>query len=117
MCSMIGMETGSRAYLKYRTVVRIHKRLPCKCSVHEFTHDTNVGFPPVSYCVYQLASFPCTPPVLITRSMQIQRGKAWEIWSCVVMSGRGGAVPDEESPSHFLYYQSESGGQSVSKAA
>jgi len=62
MCSMIGMETGSRIYLKYRTVVRILKRLPCKCSVHEFTHDINVGFLPVSYCVYKLASFP-PPPV------------------------------------------------------
>ena len=48
MCSMIGVETGSRSYLKCKTAVRIHKKLPCKCSVRkllEFTRDTNVGFP------------------------------------------------------------------------
>jgi len=48
MCSMIGVEPGSRSYLKCRTAVRIHKKLPCKCSERkllEFTRDTNVGLP------------------------------------------------------------------------
>ena len=39
---------GSRFYLKYRTAIRIHKKLPCKYFVRkllEFTHNTNVGFP------------------------------------------------------------------------
>jgi len=37
-----------------------------------------------------LASFPGLSHLqyLIAYSMQIQRGKAWEIWSRVVMSGR-----------------------------
>jgi len=36
---------ASRSYLKCRTAVRIHKKLPCKCSVRkllQFTCDTNV---------------------------------------------------------------------------
>ena len=48
MCSMIGVETGSRSYLKCRTAVRIHKKLPCKrssCKLLIFNRDTNVGFP------------------------------------------------------------------------
>jgi len=43
MCNMIGVETVSRSYLKCRTAVIIHKKLPCKCSVCEllkFTRDT-----------------------------------------------------------------------------
>ena len=49
---------------------------------------------------------------LIAYSMQIRRGKAWEISSRAVTSGRQkvdtrGAVPDEESRSPFLYYRSE----------
>jgi len=48
------------------------------------------------------------PPVyLIAYSMQIRRGKAWEIWTCAVTSGRQkvdtrGAVPKEESLKPFL---------------
>jgi len=49
---------------------------------------------------------------LIAYSMQIRRGKAWEIWSRLVTSGRQkvdtwGAVPVKESRSPFLYYRSE----------
>ena len=49
---------------------------------------------------------------LIAYSMQIRRGKAWEIWSRAVTSGRlvldtWGTVSDEESQSFFLCYQSE----------
>jgi len=45
--------------------------------------------------------------------MQIRKGKAWEIWSRAVTSGRQtvdtqGAVPVEESRSPFFYYRSES---------
>ena len=46
--SMTGVETGSRSNLKCRTAVRIHKKLPCKCSeckLLEFTRDINVGLP------------------------------------------------------------------------
>jgi len=49
---------------------------------------------------------------LITCTMKIQRRKAWEIWSHVVISGRHRVdtwevVPDKESWSLFLYYQYE----------
>ena len=61
-----------------------------------------------------VASFPGRSHLkyLIAYSMQIRRGKAWEIWSCAVMSGRQkvdtrGAVPVEESRSPSLYYRSE----------
>jgi len=63
---------------------------------------------------YTLASFPGRSHLqyLIAYSMQIRRGKAWEISSRAVTSGRQkvdtrGAVPDEESRSPFLYYRSE----------
>ena len=48
MCAMIAVETGPRSFLKCRTDVTIHKKLPCECSVLkllECTCDTNVGFP------------------------------------------------------------------------
>ena len=64
--------------------------------------------------LFYLASFPgCSHlQYLIACSMQIRRGKAWEISSRAVTSGRQkvdtrGAVPNEESWSPFLYYQSE----------
>jgi len=66
-----------------------------------------------------LVSFPGRSHLqyLITYGMQIRRGKAREIWSRAVTSGRQkGVVPVEESRSPFLYYRSEGGGQSVSKA-
>ena len=55
----------------------------------------------------------------IACSMQMWRGKAWEIWSCVVMSGRrrvdtSGAVPNE---ARSCTVSPRVGGQSVSKAA
>ena len=55
-----------------------------------------------------LASFPGRSHLqyLIAYSMQIWRGKAWEIWSCAITSGRQmvdtrGAVPDS-SNSRFV---------------
>ena len=70
-----------------------------------------------------LASFPGRSHLqyLIAYSMQIRRGKAWEIWSRVVTWSRQkvdtwGAVPDEESRSPFTCtIGSRAGGQSVSK--
>ena len=57
------------------------------------------------YCTcLRLALFPARSHLqyLIAYSMQIRRGKAWEIWSRVVMSGRHmGTVPDS-SISHFV---------------
>ena len=49
---------------------------------------------------------------LIACSMQIQRGRAREIWSRLVTSGRRrvatwGVVPDKETLSSFSYYQSK----------
>jgi len=62
----------------------------------------------------RVASFPGRSHLqyLIAYRMQIRRGKAWEIWSRTVTSGRQmvdtrGAVPDEESRSPFLYCWSE----------
>jgi len=48
MCSVIAVKTGPRSYPKYETAVRIHIKLPCKCSVCkllQFTRHTNVGSP------------------------------------------------------------------------
>jgi len=70
-----------------------------------------LGKVPSCMCI---ASFPGHSHLqyLIAYSMQIQRGKAWEMWLCAFMSGRQkvdirGAVPDEEFRSPFLYYRSE----------
>jgi len=64
--------------------------------------------------IKHVASFPGRShfQYLITYSMQIRRGKAWEIWSRAVTSGRQkvdtrGAVPDKESRRPFLYNRSE----------
>jgi len=61
------------------------------------------------------------PPVFDRLRYANTKGKAWEICSRAVTSGRQkvdiwGAVPNEESRSHFLYYRSDAGGQSISKA-
>jgi len=60
-------------------------------------------------CVNILASFPGHSYLqyLIAYSMQIWRGKAWEIWSCEVTSGRQmvdtrGAVPDSNNSRFVL---------------
>ena len=55
-----------------------------------------------------LASLVPRLPVFDCFQYEIRRGKAWEIWSCVVPSGRQvlntqGAVPNEESQCPFLY--------------
>jgi len=72
---MTGVETGS-----YCTVVRIHKKLPCKCPVRkilEFTCDMNVGFP-VSrqFCictnsVVMIPSLSSIEKALLTRTMEL----------------------------------------------
>ena len=69
---------------------------------------------PCYYYAKLLASFPGRSHLqyLIAYSTQIRRGKAWEISSRAVTSGRQkvdtrGAVPYEESRSPFLYYRSE----------
>lgn len=67
MCSMTGMETGSRPSLNCRTVVRNHKKLPCECSVRklsEFNHNTNVGFP-----VYRQFCILCTNSIVMIHSL------------------------------------------------
>jgi len=68
-----------------------------------------------------MAWFPCHSRLqsLIACSMRVQRRKAWEIWSCVVTSGRQrvdtwGAVPNW-SPSGHVH--PSTGSQSVWKAA
>ena len=60
--------------------------------------DDNTSIPPPP------ASFPGRShhPCLIACSMQIRRGRAWDIWSCVMTSGRQmadiwAAVPDRNN--------------------
>ena len=52
---------------------------------------------------------PFPPPVFDHLQNANMEGKTCQIWSCVVTSGRQKVqvVPDEESRSPFLYYQSE----------
>ena len=67
-----------------------------------------------------LASFPGRSHLqyLIAYSMQIRRGKAWEIWSCVVMSGKQRVDTWAMNLEVFSCTISVSvGGQSISKAA
>ena len=75
--------------------------------------DCHISWPTNTEHYFHLASFPGRShfQYLIAYSMQIRRGKAWEILSRAVTSGRQkvdtrGAVPDEESQSPFLYYRS-----------
>ena len=78
----------------------------CKSSnnhMNEWTVETLALFPGHSLLQY-----------LITYSMQIRRGKAWEIWLLVVTSG--GQCPTRNLKALSYTIGLRAGGQSVSKA-
>ena len=105
-----------------KTVSLVPKLQQCHQSLLScHTLQTQSAFATYTCMLSSLIPRPFPHQYLITYSIQIRNGKAWEIWSRAVTSGTWrvdtrGVVPDKESQVLSCTINPSAGGQSFSKA-